>query len=186
MGRLIDPESVEFQQDSELYIRRAAPLSLGYFGVDEEIAAQTFLPDGAIATGDFGLLDEDGFLTLLGRRKDLIALGSGRKVHPAEIEALFAGAPGIAELVVVPGPRGSVLGALVTPDLAGDEELRGRVAERIREVNAGLEPYRRIVSVVFREQPLGADRAFLTANMKLSRPAATAHFAERAADAVAL
>lgn len=195
VGRLIDPESVEFQPDGELHIRRAAPLSLGYFGVDGEIAAQTFRPDGAIATGDFGVLDEDGFLTLLGRRKDLIALGSGRKVHPAEIEALFAGAPGILELVVVPGPRGAVLGAIVTPDpataaAAGDAgEPAGAtdaVAERIREVNARLEPYQRIASVVLREQPLGGDRAFLTANMKLSRPAAAAHFAERAADAVAL
>lgn len=186
VGRLIDPESVEFQPDGELHIRRAAPLSLGYYGVGGDVAEQTFRPDGAIATGDFGVLDEDGFLTLLGRRKDLIALGSGRKVHPAEIEAGFVGTPGILELVVVPGPRSAVLGAIVTPAAAADEDARARVAAEIREVNARLEPYQRIASVVFRDQPLGADRAFLTANMKLSRPAAAAHFAERSADAVAL
>lgn len=179
VGRLIDPESVEFLPDGELLIRRAAPLSRGYFeGEDEgpQTAQRTFQEDGSIRTGDYGRLDEDGFLTLVGRKKDLIALGSGRKVHPTEIEALFAEVPEVEELVVVPAGQGTRLGAIVTPRQPGDEAARSAIRAGIRRVNQGLEPFQRIASVVFAEQPLRSDPRFLTANLKLSRQAAAAFF----------
>jgi long-subunit acyl-CoA synthetase (AMP-forming) len=182
VGALIDPGSVEFQPGGELLIRRAAPLSRGYFDADPETAAEVFHPDGAIATGDFGELDADGFLTLKGRKKDVIALGSGRKVHPAEIESFFAQLPGIAEIVVVPTPRSNRLGAIVT--LAGPADASAQASARrlVEQTNETLEPYQRVATVVFSKQPLNGDPQFLTGNMKLSRPAATGYFAELLAD----
>jgi long-subunit acyl-CoA synthetase (AMP-forming) len=178
VGTLIDPDSVEFLPDGELLIRRAAPLSRGYFDAAPETVAEVFRANGAIATGDFGELDADGFLTLKGRKKDVIALGSGKKVHPAEIESFFAQLPGIAEIVVVPTSQSSRLGAIVT--LAGESDGAAQAAARklVEQTNETLESYRRIATVVFSPQPLQGDRRFLTENLKLSRPAATAYFAE--------
>ncbi|KUF12933.1 AMP-binding protein [Streptomyces silvensis] len=184
VGQLMDPESVTFLDDGEVIITRDAPLGRGYFDTDgDPSAADVFRPDGSILTGDYGRLDEDGFLTLIGRKKDVIALGSGRKVHPAEIEAAFAGVEGITEIVVVPTPQSNRLGALVTPSDPDDAALRARIEKRIDEVNAALDAHERVMSLVFSATPLRADPAFMTANMKLSRARAAEHFAERIAAA---
>ncbi|MFD0417058.1 AMP-binding protein [Streptomyces sp. NPDC127108] len=184
VGQLMDPESVTFLDDGEVIITRDAPLGRGYFDTDGDPSAEgIFRPDGSILTGDYGRLDEDGFLTLIGRKKDVIALGSGRKVHPAEIEASFADVEGVAEIVVVPTPQSNRLGALVTPADPADTALRAHIEKRIEEVNAGLDAHERVMSLVFSDTPLRADPAFMTANMKLSRARAAEHFAERLAGA---
>lgn len=182
VGRLIDPQAMTFLPDGELLINRPAPLSLGYFQ-DAGEGDEVFLPDGSIATGDYGSLDADGYLTLIGRKKDVIALGSGRKVHPAEIEASFAGIDRLAEIVVVPTPQSNRLGAIATPDDPADEDLRKAIRLRIEEINQTLDSYRRIASVVFSEKPLRADPRFMTANLKLSRRLAADYFAQQAAEA---
>ncbi|GHF52389.1 ATP-dependent acyl-CoA ligase [Streptomyces mashuensis] len=180
VGRLIDPDAVTLLPDGELLVHRPAPLSSGYFdtgGAQDD----TYRPDGTIVTGDYGELDADGYLTLLGRKKDVIALGSGRKVHPAEIESFFTGIAEIAEMVVVPTPQSSRLGAIVTPAppaTPGDEAAEAVIRKRIEEVNQALEPHQRVMSLVFSAQPLRSDPRFMTANMKLSRPLAAAHFAQ--------
>lgn len=177
VGRLIDPGHVRFLDDGELIIDRPYPLSSGYFEVPDG-PDETFRPDGTIATGDFGELDADGFLTLLGRKKDVIALGSGRKVHPARIEAAFTGVDGIAEVIVVPTPESGRLGAMVTTTDPADDTLRAKVRDHIAEVNRRLDPHERVVSVVFSEQQLRSDPRFMTGNLKLSRSRVAEHFAQ--------
>lgn len=178
VGRLIDPSAVVFLPDGELVIHRSAPLSSGYFDHDEQAAAEVFLPDGGIATGDYGDLDADGYLTLVGRKKDVIALGSGRKVHPAQVESAFTGIEGVAEFVVVPTPESGRLGAIVTPTIPDDADLSARIRAAVDAVNQGLDPSERVTSLVFSPTPLGSDQRFLTGNLKLSRTSAAAYFAE--------
>lgn len=180
VGKLIDPDVVTFLPDGELLIHRPAPLSSGYFDTDGA-GDDTYRPDGTIVTGDYGVLDADGYLTLLGRKKDVIALGSGRKVHPAEIESFFAGVEGVAELVVVATPQSNRLGAIVTPTTPDDDSLQAGIRKRIEEVNQGLEAHQRVMSLVFSAQPLRSDPKFMTGNLKLSRPLAAAHFARAVA-----
>ena len=180
VGRFIDPDAMEFLPDGELLIRRELPLSLGYFEADADTARQTFRPDGAIATGDFGELDGDGFLRLIGRKKDVIPLADGRKIHPAAVELQLAGVDGIAEVVVVPLPGSHGLGALIMPVHPDDERLRTEIADGVERFNETVEPHQRVTSLVFTQRPLLSDPRFLTKNMKLSRPAAAAYFAERA------
>ncbi|MET8042625.1 AMP-binding protein [Micromonospora sp. NPDC005215] len=176
VGRLIDADAVTFMPDGELVINRPTPLSTGYFDVDESVAAETYRPDGTIATGDFGRL-EDGFLTLVGRKKDIITLGNGRKLHPATIEARFAEVAGIAELVVVQ-TAGQRVGAIVTP-MTTDDDARTAVRAAISSTNEGLPSDERIVSLVFRDSPLTGDPRFMTANLKISRAAASEYLAEQ-------
>ncbi|MER7209307.1 AMP-binding protein [Streptosporangium sp. NPDC000239] len=179
VGKLIDPEAVTFLPDGELLVHRPAPLSTGYFDT-AGAADETYRPDGTIVTGDYGTLDDDGFLTLLGRKKDVIVLDSGRKVHPAEIESLFAGVEGVVELLVVPTPRTGRLGAIVTPANPKDDALVLSIRERIDKTNQSLESHQRITSLVFSDRPLRNDPRYMTANLKLSRPLAAAYFAEAA------
>lgn len=177
VGKLIDPEAVIFLEDGEVVIKRPAPLSQGYFETEDGAPEDCFRPDGSILTGDYGRLDEDGYLTLIGRKKDVIVLGSGRKVHPAEIEGAFAAVEGLSEIIVVPTSQSARLGAIITPADPADADLRVQLRKRVEEVNGSLPPHQRVMSMIFSERPLRSDPAFMTGNLKLSRARAAEHFA---------
>ena len=83
----------------------------------EETAAA--LAGGWLHTGDMGLVDEDGFLHVVDRQKDMFISG-GINVYPAEIERVLAGLPGLEELAVVgvPDPKWGEVPLLVVTDLA--------------------------------------------------------------------
>ena len=79
---------------------RGASLMLGYF--DDQIATeQSFNASGWFMTGDLGWMDENGFLRIVGRKKDIILRG-GHNIYPARIEALAARHPGIDKVVAFP------------------------------------------------------------------------------------
>ncbi|PZP28348.1 MAG: malonyl-CoA synthase [Roseateles depolymerans] len=82
---------------------RSPSLFGGYWQMPEK-TAEEFTPDGWFRTGDVGRLDERGYLTLIGRAKDLIISG-GFNVYPAEIEGWLNELPGVAESAVVGVPH---------------------------------------------------------------------------------
>ena len=71
----------------------------GYWD-DEDITSQTLTPDGWLKTGDLAVVDDDGFLFIVDRLKDLIIV-SGFNVYPAEVESILAEHPGVAAAAVV-------------------------------------------------------------------------------------
>jgi malonyl-CoA/methylmalonyl-CoA synthetase len=108
----------------------------GYWRMPEKTAAE-LRDTGFFVTGDMGRFDEDGYLTIVGREKDLIISG-GYNVYPKEVESVLDEQPGVAESAVVGVPHpdfGETPVALLVPepgaapDLAAVEaELRGRLA----------------------------------------------------------
>jgi acyl-CoA synthetase (AMP-forming)/AMP-acid ligase II len=82
----------------EIQVRGAAPLP-GYWN-DAEATAATLTPDGFYRTGDVGTIDADGFITIVERLKDVVITG-GENVYPAEVEAVLAGHPGVADIAVI-------------------------------------------------------------------------------------
>ena len=78
---------------------RGTNIMLGYFK-DEEATAAAFTKDGYFKTGDYGRIDDEGFLYITGRLKNLIILSNGKNVYPEEIEQSLSAIPGVAEVVV--------------------------------------------------------------------------------------
>ena len=81
---------------------KGASLMLGYYG-DEEATASSLNSDGWFMTGDIGSLDEDGYLYIKGRTKDLIIRG-GHNIYPARIEQLAARHPHVDMAAAIPFP----------------------------------------------------------------------------------
>jgi long-chain acyl-CoA synthetase len=79
---------------------------LGYYG--DEAETEEAMPGGRLRTGDLGRFDEDGFLYVTGRVKNLIVLKNGKNVYPEDVEQYLLRSPFIAEAVVFGAPRGDV------------------------------------------------------------------------------
>jgi long-chain acyl-CoA synthetase len=113
---------------------RGENLMLGYYN-DEEATAETINSEGWLMTGDLGRLDENGFLYLTGRSKNMILTASGQNVYPEEIESQLNNLPCVEESLVME-TEGKLL-ALVYPDLESVDRacLKGKQVETMMEQN---------------------------------------------------
>ncbi len=142
---------------------RGPNVMLGYYN-DEETTAATIGPEGWLATGDLGLLDEQGNLHIKGRCKNIIVMASGENIYPEAIEHKINAYPWVVESLVV--EDNGKLNAWVYPDYeyideltAGQmrtqrrEYLDGLLDDLRREVNAGLATTSRLAEVFERREP---------------------------------
>ncbi len=119
VGRVIDGGEVRIAEEGEICYR-GPNLMLGYWGRPEESAA--VLVDGWLHTGDVGELDEDGYLRITDRIKDLIVTSTGKNVAPSPIEGLLAADP-LFEYTLVLGDNRPYLTLLVAPSLPHLEDI---------------------------------------------------------------
>ncbi|KND41854.1 class I adenylate-forming enzyme family protein [Streptomyces stelliscabiei] len=114
--RIVDADGIEVPRgtDGEVVLR-GPNVMRGYLGRPDETAR--VVVDGWLHTGDVGHLDADGYLTLVGRSKDMIIRG-GENIYPKEIEDVLAGDPSVLEAAVIGAPDekwGEVVVAYVQP-----------------------------------------------------------------------
>jgi o-succinylbenzoate---CoA ligase len=144
--RIVDPDRQPVPKGEEGGIAVGGPTVMtGY--LDDEAATAEVLQGGWLLTGDIGQLDARGRLTVLARRTDLI-LSGGENVYPAEVEAVLATHPGVAEVAVVgrPDPRwGQVPVAVVVPRPPGSPAELGDLQAWAR---ARLAPFKVPVEVL--------------------------------------
>jgi long-chain acyl-CoA synthetase len=145
----------------------------GYHNLADETAA-ALTADGFFRTGDLGMMDDEGFLHLTGRKKDLIIV-SGEKVSPTEIEAVLARHAAVSEAAVVgrkDQSRGEAVVAYVTlreGQTANAEELRAFCRQQLptwkapREVHIVADlprsPTGKVLKRLLRQHDGGIDRS---------------------------
>ncbi|MEU5905572.1 AMP-binding protein [Micromonospora sp. NPDC047467] len=113
VGRPLPGVTVRIEDDGEILI--AGELIFQGYWHNEVATAEVLSPDGWFRTGDLGQLDNDGYLTITGRKKELIVTAAGKNVAPAVLEDLVRAHPLISQCVVV-GDRQPFIAALVTVD----------------------------------------------------------------------
>ena len=104
VGRPLPNVEVQISEEGEILVR-GENISPGYWNAPEQTAS-TF-QDGWYKTGDLGYFDDEGFLHIRGRMKDMIVLPSGQNVYPDDIQAVLNRHPNITDSAVVGLPRGS-------------------------------------------------------------------------------
>ncbi|MCL6670220.1 MULTISPECIES: AMP-dependent synthetase/ligase [Streptomyces] len=194
VGQAVPGTDIIVADDGEILVRGPSVFQ-GY--INAEAATRSVLRGGWLATGDLGRLDSEGYLTITGRKKDIIVTSSGKNVAPAALEQRLRMHPLIHQAVVV-GDNRPCVGALITLDpkfLAywrGSLSLQsGMPSHQAREENALREEIGRAVAAansavsrsesirVFRVLPDQFDMAngLMTPSMKLRRDAIVRHYA---------
>ena len=146
---------VDGQPHGEIHAR--GPNVFAGYWENAEATAAAFTPDGWFRTGDLGFFDDDGFLHIAGRNKEVIVLSDGKNVFPEDVEKAYLRSPLFRELAVLE-QRGKLV-ALIVPN---DEEVRRRGAlraaallrEELEDVAASLPPYQRVTAYRTTRRPL--------------------------------
>ena len=133
---------------------------LGYFN-DPEATAAAFDKDGYFRTGDYGRLDEEGWIYITGRKKNLIILSNGKNVYPEEIEADLQKVEGVGEVVVYAGESRVQKGRITivaeifpnADELAalGVTDPQAYFEEKVKELNEKMPPYKAVKTVKLRD-----------------------------------
>ena len=151
--------------EGEIMIK-SPTLMLGYYE-DEEATKEVIEPDGFFHSGDIGYIDEEGFIYITGRSKNVIVTQNGKNIYPEEIEMLLDKVPEIKEVMVYgKSPEGAeakrkddkelIITARVIPNKEKIEELHGNISdkeiydiiwEQIKAVNKKLTSYKAVKSL---------------------------------------
>lgn len=133
---------------------------LGYYN-NPEATAEVFDNDGFFHTGDYGKLDEEGWIYITGRKKNLIILSNGKNVYPEEIEADLQKVEGVSEVVVYAGESRVqkdkiTIVAEIFPDAdlladKGITDLQGYFENQVKTLNAKMPPYKAVKRVKLRD-----------------------------------
>ena len=138
--------SCEYKLDDGELCMRGDPIMLGYYK-DPEGTAEVIDADGWFHTGDIARVEEDGYMYLTGRKKNVIILDSGENVSPEELEKLLVPCADIQECIVK--EKDKKICALIYCDPAKQDAVK----EFVTGVNRGLPLYKRMVTE-FSAQPL--------------------------------
>ncbi|MFD9482506.1 AMP-dependent synthetase/ligase [Streptomyces sp. NPDC059991] len=115
VGQPVPGTTVHIAEDGEVWLHGGQIFS-GY--LNEPKATEKVLKDGWLATGDIGALDEDGYLTITGRKKEILVTSGGKSVSPVALEERVRAHPLVAQCIVVGNDR-PYIAALVTLDQEG-------------------------------------------------------------------
>ncbi|MBO1331040.1 long-chain fatty acid--CoA ligase [Streptomyces sp. VRA16 Mangrove soil] len=149
VGKAIPGTTVHIAEDGEVWLY-GGNVFQGY--LNDPKATDATLHDGWLATGDLGALDEDGYLTITGRKKEILVTSGGKSVSPQQLEERVRDHPLVAQCIVVGNDR-PYIAALVTLDSEAVEHWLGmrnkqmmHPAELVRDPDLEMEVRRAVVA----------------------------------------
>ena len=179
VGPALPGFEVRADEDGELLIRSETVFA-GYYK-DEEATREVLGSDGWLRSGDVGSIDEDGFITITDRKKDILVTAGGKNVAPQNLENALKTAPLISQALVL-GDCRPYVAALITLDPAAAEgvpaaDLEQRVQEMVDGVNTELSQFEQIKRFRILSRDFSAEEGEVTPTLKLKRRVCAEHFA---------
>jgi long-chain acyl-CoA synthetase len=194
VGPVLDGVRVKIAEDGEILVKGDTVMK-GYYNRPEE-NAKVFTEDGWLCTGDIGYLDEDGYLVITDRKKELIKTSGGKYVAPQRVEAMIKSSRFVAQVFVVGNAR-KFPAALIVPNLdvlrsyaelkgiafASDADLirHPRILDlmqrQVDKYTAGLGQWERVKKIALLERELTIESGDLTPTLKARRSVIESHYA---------
>jgi long-chain acyl-CoA synthetase len=183
VGRAVEGTEVRLDEDSEILVRSETVFA-GYYK-DPEATAAAFTDDGFFRTGDVGELDEDGFLKITDRKKDLIITAGGKNIAPQNLENALKASRFVSQALVV-GDRRPYVTALITLD-AAEVDASGRdprelMQEIVDTVNRDRVRVEQIKRFAILPRDFTQEDGEVTPTLKLRRKVVQEHFAREIED----
>ena len=189
VGQPIPGVEVAIDADGEV-LTRGPHVMKGYWN-DPDATRAAIDADGWLHTGDVGSLDDEGFLAITDRKKDLIITSGGKNIAPSELERLLTSDPYIDQAVVY-GDRKPFVSSLIVPslarlgeeatrlgvprpsptsedDLIACEHLRGFIQERVDRIMQAVSQPERVKAFLLLSRPFQIEANEVTATLKLRR-----------------
>ncbi|MER7926852.1 AMP-dependent synthetase/ligase [Streptomyces sp. NPDC096057] len=195
VGLPVPGTAIRIAGDGEVLIRGGVVFGAYW---NDPAATDAVLKDHWFATGDLGALDEDGYLTITGRKKDILVTNGGKNVSPAVLEDRLRSRAPVGQCLVV-GDNRPYVAALITldpealahwlsvrglpadtplADLVEDPRLRADVQKAVDHANQAVSRAESIRAFALIEGEFTEDNGLLTPSLKLRRHVATAAYAE--------
>jgi long-chain acyl-CoA synthetase len=178
---------VAIAEDGEIILRGDIVFT-GYF--KDDAGTDEALKDGWLYTGDIGRFDEDGYLIITDRKKDIIVTAGGKNVTPQNIEVLLKGYPGISQACVIGDTKKHLtclftldgdslpklceqlgIGAMSMEEAVQNEAIIATVQKYVDEVNAILARYETIKYFRILPNDFSVETGELTPTLKMKRKA---------------
>ena len=195
VGVPVPGTAVRIADDGEVLIKGGVVFGAYW---NNPAATDAVLQDEWFATGDLGALDEDGYLTITGRKKDILVTSGGKNVSPAVLEDRLRSRPPIGQCVVV-GDNRPFVAALITLDpesvahwltvrklpadtpmseVVRDPRIRADVQKAVDYANEAVSRAESVRAFTLVEGEFTEDNGLLTPSLKVKRHAVTAAYAE--------
>jgi long-chain acyl-CoA synthetase len=185
VGRPIPGVEVKIAEDGEI-LTKGPHVMKGYYKMEAE--TQEAIRDGWFYTGDLGDLDEEGFLTITDRKKDLIVTAGGKNVAPQPIENILKTNPYISNVVII-GDKRKFISALIVPnfeklveyadanniaysdysDLVANEKIVNFIESEINRATPGLASYEKVKRVALLDREFEIEKGEITPTLKVKR-----------------
>ena len=178
VGKPLPNTEVRVESGGELQVRGPQVFS-GYW--NDPSATEACLDDGWFSTGDLGDVDDDGFVRILGRRKEILITAGGKIVSPAVLEERIREHPYVSQCLVV-GDGKPFVAALVTIDRAAwdgkltDPELLAAVQSAVDSANTVVSQAEAVRKFVILEEDWTQENGYLTPSLKVKRSAVLSDF----------
>lgn len=194
VGIPLENVTVRIESDGEIVVKGPSVFA-GYYQ-DEEKTKEAFTSDGYFKTGDIGMIDEDHFLFITDRKKEMFKTSGGKFVAPQVIENLAKASKFIEQIMVV-GDGEKMPCALVQPDfnyaknwaelhhvkisdshkeIAANPAVKSRIEKEIENINQHLGKWEQIKKIELTPKVWSIDDGLLTPTLKLKRKAIKAEF----------
>ncbi|MEE0333287.1 AMP-dependent synthetase/ligase [Bifidobacterium angulatum] len=187
--------SLRIAEDGEVQVKGTSVFPR--YHKNEEATESAFTEDGWYATGDLGRIDNDGFLYITGRKKDLIITAGGKNVAPGPIEEVIQRCEFVSQALVL-GDKRPFISALITLDetslrpwlaskgldehmsmdeAASNAAVRAEVQKWVDQANEGVSRAESVRKFIILPEEFTQENGLMTASMKVIRPKVIKHYA---------
>ena len=186
VGKIYPGVEVKIAEDNEI-LAKGPNVMVGYHN-NQEATDEVIDPEGWMHTGDLGSLDDEGYLTITGRKKELFKTSNGKYVSPVPIEQMLCKSP-LIDMAAIIGEDRRFVSCLLFPDYENlkairehrgytdmsnseflhSSEVKAEIKAAVQEVNAQLNAWEKVQKYKFVKHPITVETGELTPTMKLRR-----------------